>query len=30
MFVDCRISEKFLPIMDALFLKKQSLIFPVE
>jgi hypothetical protein len=30
MFVDCRISEKFLPIMDTLFLKKQSLIFPVE
>ena len=30
MFVDCRISEKFLPIMDALFPKKQSLIIPVE
>lgn len=30
MFVDCRISEKFLPIMEALFPKKQSLILPVE
>jgi hypothetical protein len=30
MFVDCRISEKFLPVMDALFPKKQSLILPVE
>lgn len=30
MFVDCRVSEKFLPIMDSLFPKKQSLIFPVE
>lgn len=30
MFVDCRISEKFLPLVDALFPKKQSLIIPVE
>jgi hypothetical protein len=30
MFVDCRISEKFLPVMDALFPKKQSLILPIE
>ena len=30
MFVDCRISEKFLPLVDVLFPKKQSLILPIE
>jgi len=30
MFVDCRISEKFLPIIEAVFPKKQSLIIPIE
>jgi hypothetical protein len=30
MFVDCRIPEKFLPLIDVIFPKKLSLILPVE
>lgn len=29
-FVDCRVSEKFIPFMDALFPKQASLILPIE
>jgi len=29
-FVDCRISEKFIPLLDTLFPKQISLILPVE
>ena len=29
-FADCRISEKFLPLLDAIFPKQASLILPVE
>jgi len=30
MFADCRISEKFMPLLDAIFPKQISLILPVE
>ncbi len=29
-FADCRVSEKFIPLLDALFPKQNSLIFPIE
>ena len=29
-FADCRVSEKFIPLLDAIFPKQSSLIIPVE
>ena len=30
MFADCRISEKYIPLLDAIFPKQTSLILPIE